>query len=603
MFQSFNDITNPAVGQPRVALLRKELKRLGLAGFIVPKADAHQGEYIAKGSERLFWLTGFSGSAGMAAVLAKKAALFVDGRYTMQAGEQTDRAVFQIQQVPGEKLSDWLIANAGKGARIGYDPRLHTIAAIEQLARKLHEKGVELAATEDNPIDALWEDRPQPPRGAVVPHPVELAGTSSADKIARLRKTLKDAGEDAVVLTSPESISWLFNIRGSDLPHTPSVLSFAIAHASGKPELFVDPAKIGGNVRGHLKAVAELREPDALEEALATLGRNKSRVRLDPDEAGQWFLDRLTAAGADVSRGEDPTLLAKARKSGAEIDGARRAHRRDAVAMVRFLAWLDREAGKGRLTEIAAAEHLEALRIEAGAKDLSFDAISAAGPHAAMPHYRVSSRSNRSIERDSIYLIDSGGQYADGTTDVTRTIAVGKPPAEMAERFTLVLKGMIAVSVARFPKGTRGCDLDPFARRALWEVGLDFGHGTGHGVGSYLSVHEGPQRISPTGTVPLEPGMIISNEPGYYKAGAYGIRIENLVLVREPEIPRGGERAMMSFETLTLCPIDRRLIVKSLLSPAERAWLDAYHARVADEIGPELEGLERAWLEKVARRL
>lgn len=602
MRQSFEDITDPTRGAERVGLLRKELKRMRLDGYIVPRSDEHQGEYVPACAERLFWLTGFSGSAGTAVVLTRKAAIFVDGRYTVQAREQTDHATFELRQVPGDKLSNWIAENAGKGARIGYDPKLHTLSEIEQLEKALATRGIELVAVEENLVDAVWSDRPPPPTGMVVPHPIEYAGVSADSKIADVRKHLKDAGEDALLLTMPDSIAWLLNIRGSDLPHTPFALGFAIVHAGAKPELFMAPAKLDGTVKAHVAASATVRKPDELAERFAALGKKHARVRVDPETAGKWFADTLTAAGAVVVRGPDPCQLAKARKNATEIAGARAAHLRDGAVMCRFLAWLDREAKKGSLDEIAVAERLRDMRMEAGALDLSFETISAAGPHAAMPHYRVSRRSNVKIPRNGIFLVDSGGQYRDGTTDITRTIAVGnKVEAEAKERNTLVLKGMIAISLARFPKGTRGCDLDPFARRALWQHGFDFDHGTGHGIGSYLSVHEGPQRLSRTGTVPFEPGMIVSNEPGYYKAGHYGIRIENLVLVREPEVPAGGERPMLSFETLTLAPIDRRLVVKRLLDATERQWLDAYHSRVMDEIGPRLDARDQTWLEAVTR--
>jgi Xaa-Pro aminopeptidase len=599
MFQSFDHAPDPSLAAPRVRRLHQELELLGLSGFIVPRADEHQGEYVPDSAARLRWLSGFSGSAGTAVVLMEKAALFVDGRYTAQAREETDAAVFELLKVPDVKISDWLAANAGLGARIGYDPKLMTVEEIDRLTKALASKGVVLAATEINPIDQIWQDRPAPPQAAISLHPVELAGAESAAKLSMVQDELAKAGEDAAVLTAPDSIAWLLNIRGADLPHTPFPLSFAIVPQSGKPVLYIDPAKVGDNVGGTLKAIAELAPPDALAPALGALGAVKAKVRLDFGGSAVWFKSALEAAGAEVVKGLDPCLLPKARKNAAEIAGARTAHRRDAVAIARFLAWFDREAPKGELDEIAAVEALERYRRDTGKLlDTSFDTIAGAGPHAAMPHYRVNRTSNMKIAPNSVFLIDSGAQYQDGTTDITRTIAVGTVEDEVKIRYTLVLEGMIAVSTARFPAGARGSEIDPFARRALWQAGLDFDHGTGHGVGSYLSVHEGPQRISRYATTPLEAGMILSNEPGYYKDGHYGIRIENLVVVTEATVPEGGERPMHGFETLTLAPIDTRLVVSSRLSAPARAWLDDYHARVRAEIGALLEGEDRRWLER-----
>ena len=598
MFQTFDNAPDPSVGAPRVRLLRQELERLGLNGFIVPRADEHQGEYVPGCAARLGWVTGFSGSAGTAVILMDKAALFVDGRYTVQAREETDPAVFEQLKVPEQKVSDWLATNAGLGSRIGYDPKLMTVDETERLTKALATKGIVLAAIDGNPVDAVWQDRPAPPKALIALHPVELAGASSNEKLGLVQADLAKSGEDAAVLAAPDSIAWLLNIRGGDLPHTPFPLSFAIVPKSGKPMLYIDPAKIGGNIGGALQAIAVVEAPDALAPALAALGTAKAKVRLDHEVTAVWFKTVLETAGAEVVRGTDPCLLPKARKTAAEITGARAAHKRDAVAVARFLAWLDRKAPGGGLDEIAAVEALERFRRETGKLlDTSFDTIAGAGLHAAMPHYRVSLASNIKIAPNSIFLVDSGAQYQDGTTDITRTIAIGQASEEARVRNTLVLEGMIAVSTARFPKGTRGCDIDPYARRALWQAGLDFDHGTGHGVGSYLSVHEGPQRISRLATVPLEPGMILSNEPGYYKEGHYGIRIENLLVVTEATVPEGGERPMHGFETLTLAPIDRRLIVTALLPAPARAWLDAYHARVRSEIGSLLEGEDQRWLE------
>ena len=598
MLQSFDDTSDPSLGPPRVAALRRLLVARGLAGYIVPRADEYQGEYVPAGSERLAWLTGFTGSAGTAAVLAEKAALFVDGRYTVQAREQTDPSTFDIAQVPAARLSAWIAANAGRDARIGYDTRLFTLTTVEALAKALTEAGIVLSPLDDNLVDAIWPDRPAPPQGQVTPHPLEFAGVTSAEKLADVQAVLVKAGEDALLLTRPDSIAWLLNIRGADVPRTPFALSFAVVPAIGKLDWFIDPRKLGEAAREAVAGAAEMREPGQLEARLEALGRAQAKVRLDPGNASPWFADRLIAAGAVIKREADPCQLAKAKKNPVELAGARAAHARDAVALCQLLAWLAREAPGGGLDEIAVAQKLETLRAGTGRlKDLSFDTISAAGPHAALPHYRVNRSSNIRIEPDSVFLVDSGGQYQDGTTDVTRTVAVGTAPEEACRRFTLVLKGMIAVSLARFPKGTRGCDLDPLARRALWAAGLDFDHGTGHGIGSYLSVHEGPQGISKAAAAELEPGMMVSDEPGFYKAGSYGIRIENLLVVTEATEVPGGERPMMGFETLTLAPIDRNMIVADLLAPEERGWLNAYHARVRAEIGPHLSGADRAWLE------
>ena len=600
MLQSFDDSSDPSLSPPRVAALRRLIAARGLAGYIVPRADEFQGEYVPACSERLAWLTGFTGSAGTAAVLAEKAALFVDGRYTAQGREQTDASTFDVTQVPGVKLSDWIIANSATGACIGYDPMLITVAAVEGLAKALVASGRSLEPAAENLVDAVWPDRPAPPVGAVTLHPAELAGLAADKKLADLQAVLAKSGDDAIVLTRPDSIAWLLNIRGADVPKTPFALSRAIVPAKGKIEWYIDAAKLNDVVRAALADIADCRPSELLPERLAALGRVMSKVRIDPNSASHWLNASLTAAGAKINLGPDPCQLAKAKKNPVELTGARAAHLRDAVPVVRLLAWLARAAPHGKLDEIAVAQKLEAWRIETGVlKDLSFDTISAAGPHAALPHYRVNRASNIHLEPNSVFLIDSGGQYEDGTTDITRTVAIGNAPLEARERFTLVLQGMIAVSVARFPKGTRGCDLDPLARRALWAAGLDFDHGTGHGIGSYLSVHEGPQGIAKSYTVELEPGMIISDEPGYYKQGAYGIRIENLLVVTEAADVPGGERPMMGFETLTLAPIDRAMIVVEMLSAREREWLNAYHARVRAEVGPLLkDAADRAWLER-----
>jgi Xaa-Pro aminopeptidase len=596
MYQSFDEVAAPGLAKDRVTALREELKSRELRGFLVPHSDEHQDEFLSPSAERLAWLTGFTGSAGAAVVLDDAAALFVDGRYTLQARAQVDTGLFEVLQTPEAKVSKWLTAKLTSGDTVGYDPNLHTIKEIEWLTEGLGKAGIKLAPQGANPLDLLWQERPAPSAAPVVPHGLEFAGRSAEDKIREVQKVLKQEKADAVLITLLDSIAWLFNIRGGDIRHTPLVLAYAIVPASGQPSLFVDPAKLGDNVRGSLGDV-ELLEPSALEEKLVKLGKEGAKVRLDPETAPVRFAQALEAAGAKFVPGGDPCILPKAIKNATEIAGARAAHLRDGVALARFLAWLDDTAAKGREDEVSAAVKLEGFRRETGQlKDISFDTISAQGPHGAIVHYRPTEAAKLKLEGNTLYLIDSGGQYADGTTDVTRTIALGTPSPEMRRHYTLVLKAHIAIATARFPKGTRGQDLDPLARRPLWDAGLDFDHGTGHGVGSYLSVHEPPQRLSRFGSVEFEPGMILSNEPGFYREGHYGIRIENLVLVTPPEPIDGGTREMMGFETLTLVPFDRRLIEVKLLSPQELAWLNFYHGEVRRSIEPHLRSADRPWL-------
>jgi len=597
MFQTFDEVSSPGAAPERVKALRRKLKARQLDGFLVPHSDEHQNEFLPPSAERLRWLTGFTGSAGTAIVLEAAAVLFVDGRYMLQARDQSDASIFEVLQIPEAKASKWLAAKLPKGGVVGYDPKLHTIKEIERLTESLGKAGITLSPQATNPIDLLWSDRPAPPAAPVVPQDIELAGRSAKEKIAEVQESLKRAKTNAVLLSMLDSIAWLFNIRGADISHSPLALAFAIVPARGKPQLFIDPAKLGGNVRGHLKAAAEILPPDALEARLKALGEKSARVRLDPETTPVRFAQALEAAGAKIIKGDDPCILPKAIKTKAEIEGARAAHVRDGAAMVRFLAWLDATAPSGRVDEVGAAIKLEEFRRDTGElKDISFDSISAAGPHGAVVHYRPTRAASLKLRPRSLYLIDSGGQYPDGTTDITRTVTIGTPTAKMRRDYTLVLKGHIAISTARFPRGTRGQDLDPFARRPLWEAGLDFDHGTGHGVGSYLCVHEPPQRLSRYGTAEFQPGMILSNEPGLYREGQYGIRLENVVLVTPPASIKGGDREMMGFETLTLVPFDRRLIDPSLLSRDELAWLNAYHTQVRRRIGPLLKGRDKAWL-------
>ncbi len=580
----------------RLARLRRELERQALGGFIVPRADAHQGEYVPPNGQRLLWLTGFTGSAGLAIVLGDRAALFVDGRYTLQAAQQVDGRSFAIHHLIDEPPAQWLATALAAGTVLGYDPWLHTPNEVERLRTAAARAGAALQAVADNPLDRVWSDRPPAPLAPVVPHNEAFAGESAASKRARLGQALAKDGVDAAALTMPELIAWLLNIRGGDVPHTPLPLSFAILHRDGAVALFIDRRKLAPGLERHLSNRVTVLPPEQLGPELDALAAAGARVQVDPDSAASWIFDRLAAAGAGIHRAADPCLLPKACKNPVEIAGTRAAHRRDGAALTRFLAWLAGEAPPGGLAEIAASDRLEALRREGEYfRDLSFPTISGAGANGAIVHYRALPESEKRLEAGSLYLLDSGAQYLDGTTDVTRTIAIGEPSSEMRDRFTRVLKGHIALALARFPKGTTGAQLDAFARRELWQAGLDYDHGTGHGVGSYLGVHEGPQRISKAaGPQALLPGMIVSNEPGYYKEGAYGIRIENLVLVQPAAT--GGEREMLGFETLTLAPIDRTLIDPALLDEVEIAWLDAYHARVREVLTPLVDAATAGWL-------
>lgn len=590
--------------EDRLKALREELARRRLDGFVVPLTDEHMSEYVGAYAQRLAWLTGFEGSAGSAVVLPAEAAIFVDGRYTLQVREQVDAALWSYQSVPETSVAEWLKAHAGQGARIGYDPWLHSKGWVKAAREALAKNGAELIAVDTNPVDAIWPDRPLPSQARLVVHPDALAGRSSAEKRQMIAEALKEKGADAAILSALDSIAWTFNIRGQDVDRTPVALAYAAVSADGTADLFVAPEKIGEDVLRHLGNAVRVHGREAFAGWLAA--QRGRAVWADPDRAVVAIFEALEKAGAQVIEARDPVVLPKAIKNAAEIAGHKAAQLRDGAALSRFLHWLSVEAPRGGLTEMAAAERLHQFRRETGElRDLSFDTISGAGPNGAVVHYRVNEQTNRLIECNSLYLVDSGGQYPDGTTDVTRTVAIGTPTQEMRDRFTRVLKGHIALAQAVFPKGTRGGQLDVLARQYLWAAGVDYAHGTGHGVGSYLSVHEGPQRIatvSGPADEPLAPGMIISNEPGYYKAGEFGIRIENLVLV----VPRGiggAEKEMYGFETLTLAPIDRTLIDVRLLDEVEQAWIDRYHAEVADRIGPQLPVEARAWLIDVCRPL
>lgn len=584
----------------RLAALRDQLTQTRLDGFVVPLTDEHMSEYVGAYAQRLAWLTGFQGSAGAAVVLSQEAAIFTDGRYTLQVREQVSADDWQFVGVPDTSIAAWLRDHAPAGARIGYDPWLHTAAWVEEARAALTAAGAELVAVEANPVDAVWPDRPTPSDAAMTVQPDAVAGRSSAAKRADVADWLGGAGADAVVIAALDSIAWLLNVRGGDVARTPVALAYTIVHADGTADLFVAPDKVTPDVAEHLGNAVRVLDRTAFAAALADL--SGKRVAIDPAFSVAAIAQAVERAGGTVLPLRDPVILAKATKNPVEVAGHRAASIRDGAALTRFLRWIAAEAPKGGQTELSAAAQLHRFRADTGLlRDLSFDAISATGPHGAIPHYHVTDESNLAIETGQLYLIDSGGQYQDGTTDVTRVVPIGTPTAEMRDRFTRVLKGHIALATAVFPRGTTGGQLDALARLPLWQAGLDFAHGTGHGVGSFLSVHEGPARIAKPsygGTGPFEPllpGMILSNEPGYYKAGEYGIRIENLLLVVERDLP-GGEATMLAFETLTLAPIDRDLIDPALLTDAELMWLNAYHARVAEELAPALGAEDLAWL-------
>ena len=577
----------------RLAALRAELASLDIDGFLVPRSDEYLGEYVPPSTERLAWLTGFTGSAGMAIVLAERAAVFTDGRYTTQVASQTDPALWERRHIIEQPPQDWLAEHAA-GRSIGYDPWLHPQAAIERLAGS----GARLVPLAANPLDTVWHDRPAPPHAQAVPHPAEFAGEGSGEKRAGLAAILRQAGEDTAVLADPHSLAWLLNIRGGDLEYTPLALGFALLHSDATVDLFMDAAKVPEATRAHLGNAVVVHPPGALPAILTGLAGQT--VRVDPESTPAWFAATLREAGATLRPGEDLCRLPRACKNPVEQAGARAAHRRDAVAMARFLAWFAAEAPKGGVTEMSAADQLLAFRREAPMfRAESFPAISGAGENGAIVHYRATEATNRTVHANECYLVDSGGQYTDGTTDITRTLwtGPGTPPADLVERYTRVLRGHVALATLRFPQGVAGPHIDAVARAPLWQAGLDYDHGTGHGIGSFLSVHEGPVSISRAARpIPVRAGMILSDEPGYYLPGAYGIRIENLLLARAAAEQPDQVKPFLEFETLTLAPYERRLIDVALLSPAERAWVDAYHARVLAEVGEQVEPAVRTWL-------
>jgi Xaa-Pro aminopeptidase len=603
-FQTFEETEGGVALTARLGAFREELARRKLTGFVVPRADQQQNEYVPPSEERLAWLTGFTGSAGMAVVLTKEAAVFVDGRYTLQAGKQVDRKAWQVEPLVDPPPEQWLTRHLAKGDRLGFDPWLHTSAAAERLAAACTKAGAELVAVDSNPVDAIWHERPAPPLGPVAIQGLQFSGEAEAEKLKRIRLEIAKLGVDALVLSDSHGVAWTFNIRGADVSHTPLPLSYALVPKEGRPTVFIDQRKLSNSSRDHLEHSADVEESDKLAPKLIELAKRGASIALDSATAADALSRLIKGAGGKPAPGSDPVTLLKAVKNITEIEGTRTAHHRDAVALTRFLAWVDREAPSGALTEIDAVEALETFRRRTGAlKDVSFPTISGTGPNGAIVHYRVTRKSNRRIAPGDLLLIDSGAQYQDGTTDVTRTIAIGEATPEMRDRFTRVLRGHIAIARAVFPDGTTGAQLDSFARQFLWQAGLDFEHGTGHGVGSYLSVHEGPARISKLGTTPLKRGMILSNEPGYYKTDAYGIRIENLELVVGADI-KGSEKPVNAFETLTFAPIDRRLIDVKMLDAAELKWLNDYHADVAKIVRPQLDdNATKLWLDEATAEL
>lgn len=605
MFQTFEDHSSPELGAERAEKVRIEMAKNGLAGLIVPHDDEYQNEYTPACFERLAWLTGFTGSAGVAVVLDDKAAIFVDGRYTLAARDQVDTAVFEIVPIVEKSVGEWLLENASPSSKIGFDATLHTEASILRLRKETSKVNLELVPTGDNLVDAVWSNRPGEPMEMIVPHPVAFAGRSSEDKRNDVAAKLIEQGADVSIVTSPASIAWLLNIRGGDVAHTPLPLCRSIIDNEGRVSLYANENKISDELLTHLGNSVSVQNPEDFLDALTEIGKSKKTALVDPSSTPFATINQLDESGACIIRAEDPCVLPRATKNQTELDGTRSAHHRDGAALSRFLCWLESATKTGVVDEITAVQKLESLRAENGdLRDISFETISGAGPNGAIVHYRVTEQTNRTLEPGTLFLVDSGGQYLDGTTDVTRTIAIGSPSDEHKDRFTRVLKGHIGLAAARFPEGTTGAELDVLARLALWKAGLNFDHGTGHGVGSYLGVHEGPQSISKRSfSVALKPGMIVSNEPGYYKTGDYGIRIENLVIVSQPIDIEGGERPMMGFETITLAPIDLNLVNPSLLTAEETTWLNAYHNTVRNVISPLVDDTTTDWLKKATEPL
>lgn len=603
MIQNFEVQGGPEYGRQNLPKLRQALSGAGLDGFLVPHEDEYQNEYLPDCNERLMWLSGFTGSAGAAIVLTNKAAMFVDGRYTLQVRDQVDGDLFEYATIEDAGMTKWLADNTKIGDVIGYDPRLHSPNALTAFKNAVALNGAILKALHKNPIDMAWVDRPAQPEALLTVQPLDLAGESHANKRKRIGQKIKNIGADIALITSPASIAWLLNIRGADVMCTPLPLSTLTISSTGQVDLFIKASKVTSEIQTHLGNDVSIKNEEDLHDSLKQL-KNKI-VIADPSTASAWYFQALEDSGATLIRSQDPIALPKATKNPSEIEGTTQAHKRDAVPLIKFLHWLDTEAQSGMYDEIQAAMKLEQFRHETGVlKDLSFETISGAGSNGAHVHYRVNKTTTKHLEKGSLYLVDSGAQYQDGTTDVTRTVPIGKPSQEMRERFTLVLKGHISLALVRFPVGTTGSNLDVLARHALWQQGLDYDHGTGHGVGVYLGVHEGPQRISKTpSNVALRPGMIVSNEPGYYKEDGYGIRIENLQYVTEPTEIKGGERIMLGFETLTLAPITHGLIVTGMLTETELNYINAYHARVWETVGQDVTGDVKAWLKKACVKM
>lgn len=605
MYQTFEPVSDRSFAGRHLPLLREEMKKQGLDGFIIPHDDEYQNEYIPAYAERLMWATGFSGSAGAAVIMQNEATMFTDGRYTLQVRQQADSDFFDYVDITSTPVDEWLAENAPRGAAIGYDPMLHTTASVKRLRAAADKAGFELVAVAKNPVDLAWNDQPPAPLTPARPHELKFAGKPSGEKRKEIADALKKAGADTVLITAPPSIAWLFNIRGSDVARSPLPLARALLRNDGSATLFIAPEKVGNELPEFLGDDVDIRAETDVATALEKLGNDGAKVAVDPALAPSKYVEDLKAAGAKVIDMTDPCALPRAAKNETEISGTRAAHIRDGAAVTRFLHWLDTVAQSGEIDEITAASKLESIRAESeDLRDLSFDSISGAGPNGAVVHYRVTTETNRKLRKGELFLIDSGAQYPDGTTDITRVANIGDPTDEMRDRFTRVLKGHIGLATMKFPKGTTGHQLDMIARKPLWDAGLDYDHGTGHGVGSFLGVHEGPQRIAAAPNAQaLMPGMILSNEPGYYKTGEYGIRIENLIVVTAPAPVPGGEREMMSFETITLAPINLNLVNAELLTESERQWLNDYHARVRETLTPLVPDDVRNWLANATRAI
>ncbi len=605
MFQTYEPVSDRSFAGKHLPALRAAMKDQTLDGFIIPHDDEYQNEYIPGYAERLMWATGFSGSAGGAIIMAERAVVFTDGRYTLQVRQQADSAFFDYADYTEISIDQWLRENAPKAAHIGYDPMLHTLANVRKLKAAAKATSFELVAVLKNPVDVAWADQPAAPQAPVRPHDIKFAGRAAADKRQEIAKAVTSAGADAVLITAPPSIAWLFNIRGADVARSPLPLGRAILKADGTATLFISPDKVGNALPEFLGGDVDIRGESEVTTALEKLGAGGASIAVDPALSPSKYIDELKAAGARIVELTDPCALPRATKNAAEIEGARTAHIRDGAAVTRYLHWLDTDAQSGEIDEITAAKKLEALRAESeDLRDLSFDSISGAGPNGAVVHYRVTTLTNRKLRRGELFLIDSGGQYPDGTTDITRTVPIGEATDEMRDRFTRVLKGHIALATMKFPAGTTGHQLDAFARKPLWDAGLDYDHGTGHGVGSFLGVHEGPQRIAKApNDQALKPGMILSDEPGFYKAGEFGIRIENLIVVTPATPIPGGEREMMAFETITMAPINLDLVQVSMLSDDERGWLNTYHAEVRAKLSANMPAEIKDWFENATRAI